>query len=276
MTTIFIASPGDVSRERRQIEKRISEWNLRHAEASQHFFVPKLWEMNLSHGGYDPQGGQHLIDAALLAKADACIAVFWTTLGQTKVDGKSGTAHEIDVVRQSNKPTYVWFKDTAVPTGSDYSRRLSVEKYRQQLQRAGHITSNFLKTGMLDEMVDSVLFELSRQFPLDSPSGEVIETRGTTYKTFFRASLRRATNVGHLSLENIGETDVNVDEVVLFGDGGSAPIFGVNEPSGYMAAGETWNLTVHFPMPSENVSATIKFTHPDFGAQEEKIDITLK
>jgi hypothetical protein len=109
---VMIASPGDVSEERRMIREVIEEWNTINAEHRRVVLMPVGWETHSSPlMGDRPQA---IINKQLLVQADLLVAVFWTRLGSPTGRTSSGTVEEIEEHRAANKPTMLYFSSAPV------------------------------------------------------------------------------------------------------------------------------------------------------------------
>lgn len=109
---ILIASPGDVSAERRAIPEVIHAWNDVHAADLGVVLLPVLWE---SHSA--PEMGdrpQAIINRQLVASCDMLIGAFWTRIGSHTGLAESGTVEEIEQFRAAGKPVMLYFSSQPV------------------------------------------------------------------------------------------------------------------------------------------------------------------
>jgi hypothetical protein len=91
---LFVASPGDVSRERQAVTRVAAEIVSTIGSVLEVNIHPFLWEDDLGPGA-DVGGPQALIDAhSNLVRCDVLVGVFSNRLGTPTKDGKTGTEHE--------------------------------------------------------------------------------------------------------------------------------------------------------------------------------------
>lgn len=91
---LFVASPGDVAKERQAVQAVVTEIQRTIGPVLQINIRPFLWEHDLGPGAH-PEGPQGLVDAqSNLAKCDILVGIFWNRLGTPTADGKTGTEHE--------------------------------------------------------------------------------------------------------------------------------------------------------------------------------------
>ncbi|WP_152631242.1 hypothetical protein [Agreia bicolorata] len=273
--TIFVASPGDLKADRAEIPKIVLDWNQQHGERLSVLFLTRMWEFDLPHGGHDPRGGQNLIDSTLLLSSDACIALFWTTLGNGITNGMPSSAHELSLVRNSGRPTYVWLKQSKVSVNADVSKRQELVEYVKDMQATGYITGTFTKRSDLSSLLHRVLFDLAKDLPV--PAASDPEQKGQSLSgSYFKASISRSRRVGYFSLENLSADYLDLERVSLSSAAGPSPsLANVSVPGGIAPAG-VWREMIHFPAPVTDVTVKIVFQHPAFGRLEEKLEIEIR
>ena len=104
---ILIASPGDVSDERKLLSEVISEWNYVNARDRRIVLLPLRWETHASPElGAAPQA---VINRQVVDSCDMAVGVFWTRLGTPTAVAESGTAEEISRVGGAGKPVMLYF-----------------------------------------------------------------------------------------------------------------------------------------------------------------------
>lgn len=92
---MFVASPGDVAKERQAIRRVVSELERSIGSVIALNLRPFLWEHDLGPGVH-LDGPQGLVDAhSNLSRCDVLVGVFWNRLGTQTADGKTGTEHEL-------------------------------------------------------------------------------------------------------------------------------------------------------------------------------------
>lgn len=135
---IMIASPGDVSEERRIIREVIHEWNDLNANASGVVLSPVGWETHSS-----PELGarpQELINRRVLKDCDLLVGVFWTRIGTPTGKSKSGTVEEIQEHIGAGKPAMLYFsKKPVAPQMLDPEQFREVENFKVECRSLGLI-----------------------------------------------------------------------------------------------------------------------------------------
>ncbi len=110
---IFIASPGDVQKERDLIREVINEWNIINSFKYNTVLMPVGWETDsVASFGVPPQ---EEINLKLLNSCDLLIGVFWSKLGMPTSNYQSGTVEEIEVHSSQGKEIMLFFSKAAIP-----------------------------------------------------------------------------------------------------------------------------------------------------------------
>lgn len=142
---IFIAGPGDVSKERLYIRDKILLWTRDNAETTGIHLRPRMWELDSPGGAWlkDPKrpeknSSQWIIDEKVVKRCSFLVAVFADRLG-TPPDDKypSGTAREIDIHVSAGKPSKIFFCESPYE-GADVERlkeRQRLDEYRRKIER---------------------------------------------------------------------------------------------------------------------------------------------
>jgi hypothetical protein len=135
---VMIASPGDVSQERRIIRDVIEEWNTVHAEDRHIVLMPVGWETHSSPAmGDRPQA---IINKQLLKQTDLLVAVFWTRLGSPTGTSDSGTVEEIEEHIATGKPAMLYFSSVPVrPDSVDNTQYSALKAFKDSCKRKGLI-----------------------------------------------------------------------------------------------------------------------------------------
>lgn len=108
---VFIASPNDLTNERKILGDVIHEWNAVHSNNRKIVLLPVRWETHVSPEiGRRPQA----IVNQVLDKSDLLVGVFWTRLGTSTGGYPSGTAEEIDRHVKAGKPAMLYFSNAPV------------------------------------------------------------------------------------------------------------------------------------------------------------------
>ncbi|WP_146077911.1 hypothetical protein [Pseudoclavibacter sp. AY1F1] len=228
-----------------------------------------MWEFDLPHGGHDSLGAQHLIDASAIAGADACIAIFWSTLGAPGSDSVPNSVHELDLVRNSGRPTYVWVKNSPIPTNQDLSRRSQVDEYVKTLQQSGYLTGTYKTKSSLSSLLERVLTDLALKNEHDLP--EVPAYVGS----LFSASIQRSGQVGYVLLKNVSSTDATVQSVEISTLHGVAPQFSSETPPGLLAPGGVWRELLYFSTPVDNVQIAVDHVDAGGASHTEYIEVQV-
>jgi hypothetical protein len=132
---ILIASPGDVPEERRILAEVIEDWNSAHAKATSCSLQARRWELDaLPEMGGRPQG---IINRQLVDDADLLFAVFSTRLGSPTGAAVSGTAEEIERLREMQKPVLVYFSQAPIPHNHNADELRRLNGYKERLKEEG-------------------------------------------------------------------------------------------------------------------------------------------
>jgi len=133
---IMIATPGDVSEERKVITEVIHDWNDVNADYAKALLIPVGWQSHSS-----PEMGkrpQEIINTQLLDKCDLLIAVFWTRLGTPTGEAASGTVEEIEKHVNAGKPAMIYFSDKpASPSTIDEKQYAKVQEFKEKCNKWG-------------------------------------------------------------------------------------------------------------------------------------------
>jgi hypothetical protein len=133
---VLIASPSDVSDERKIIREQIANWNSMHSSDMKMILMPLGCETD---GTPDlEERGQAIINRQLVDICDLLIAVFWTRLGTPTPQAGSGTVEEIETAHNEGKRCIVYFSDKeAPPSGIDPKQYERLQKYKEELNKEG-------------------------------------------------------------------------------------------------------------------------------------------
>lgn len=138
---IMIASPGDVSEERKVAREIILDWNNIHSFSRKIVLMPVGWELNTFPSmGERPQ---EIINGQILKDADILIGIFWTRIGTPTGKAPSGTVEEIEEHINSGKPAMLYFSNQpVVPSSIDNEQYQAVTKLKSDYQTRG-LTNDF-------------------------------------------------------------------------------------------------------------------------------------
>jgi Domain of unknown function (DUF4062) len=133
---VMIASPGDVTEERKAVTEAIYSWNDANASARGLVLLPVKWETHST-----PQMGGHpqeIINRQLLDDADIVIGIFGTRIGTPTPDYVSGTVEEIKRHVAAGKSAKVYFSDVPIPPSEINGKQLElVQAFRIECGSTG-------------------------------------------------------------------------------------------------------------------------------------------
>lgn len=134
----MIASPSDVSEERRIIRDVIHHWNSINSEDKKIVLMPVGWE---THSAPSMEGqAQDVINKQVLADCDLLVAAFWTRLGSPTGSSPSGTVEEIKRHLNLKKPTMIYFSSARVtPDQVDYQQYSALQEFKEWCESNGLI-----------------------------------------------------------------------------------------------------------------------------------------
>lgn len=113
---VFIASPGDVSAQRDEVERLIWNWNNEHTDVTNVVLMPIRWENNSIASYAIDQDGQAVINEQILKSSDILIAIFGNRIGTRTKNNKSGTVEEINVFYEHHsRGVGIFFVDAKTP-----------------------------------------------------------------------------------------------------------------------------------------------------------------
>ncbi len=160
--SILIASPGDVAEEREVAKRVVESWNTQRAAATGVVFLPLLWELHaIPEQGDRPQA---IINRQIVDHADALIALFWTRLGTPTGIAESGTAEEIEQLKNRGQHVAVYFsKKHSDPYKTDNEEFGRLKAFRNWCSKQGLI-DEFTDHGILKEKLHHLLEVLASRF----------------------------------------------------------------------------------------------------------------
>jgi hypothetical protein len=138
---IMIASPGDVTDERKAAREIILDWNNLHSAKRSIVLLPLLWEYNSSPSLDDR--AQAVINKQVLKNADLLIGIFWTRIGTPTGKAASGTVEEIEEHIREGKPAMLYFSSKQVSLDNvNLEQYEAVKKLKKEYQGRG-LTDTF-------------------------------------------------------------------------------------------------------------------------------------
>jgi len=124
---VLIASPSDVMKERHIVRQVIQDWNASAGLTQGINLAPVIWETHAT-----PEMGdrpQAIINRQLVDDCDILVGVFWTRMGSPTGAAVSGTAEEISLFVEAQKPALVYFSSMPISPSA-----IDVEQYQKLLE----------------------------------------------------------------------------------------------------------------------------------------------
>ncbi len=158
---ILIASPGDVTAERKNIPEIIHAWNATHSEDYGVVLMPVLWETHST-----PEMGdrpQAIINKQLVSSCDLLVGAFWTRIGTHTGVAESGSVEEIEEILKAEKPVLLYFSSApVVPDSIDPDQYDRLKEFKSKCQKKG-LTETYNDIPELREKLNRHLTKVVRQ-----------------------------------------------------------------------------------------------------------------
>jgi len=136
--TVMIASPRDVTKERQIVRDELHRWNSMHSTQTNSILQDKSWDTDATPDLKDP--AQTVINRQMVNQSDLIIGIFWTRLGSPTFKSESGTAEEIERVKNNGKRCIVYFSEIPVaPSQIDLEQYERLKAYKERLKKQGLI-----------------------------------------------------------------------------------------------------------------------------------------
>ena len=134
--SVFLASPGDVEKERGIAFDLIHEWNDLHTDEKSAALQIKTWKTSAyPELNKRPQAA---VNSQVLDDCDIVIGIFWTRFGSPTGVADSGTEEEIRRSMADNRPVLLYFSDVpASPSQIDPAQYAKVLKFRDEFRNTG-------------------------------------------------------------------------------------------------------------------------------------------
>ena len=139
---VIVASPGDVMKERKQVDEAVDEINKTLANPRGLHLKVWKWETDASPG-FHADGPQGRIDELMkIDDADIVIAIFWRRFGTPVSDAGSGTEHELRRAEEAweakGRPAiWIYFSSEKFsPTPSYYEQGPKILALQDSLKKA--------------------------------------------------------------------------------------------------------------------------------------------
>lgn len=138
--SVFLASPGDVLKEREIAFEIVQEWNDVHTDEKSASLHLKTWQTST-----DPVLGdrpQAVVNHQALDDCDIVVGIFWTRFGSPTGVADSGTEEEIRRSVTRDKPVMLYFSDVPVqPSKIEEAQYAKVQAFRHEFRNTGLIWS---------------------------------------------------------------------------------------------------------------------------------------
>lgn len=133
---LFIASPGDVSKERKVMDDLCRQWNSTWGEEKNARIEAIRWEKDLTVDSR--KKAQKLINEQLISKCDILFAIFGKRYGTPTSYYDSGTIEEINQVIKKGKPVIIYFmQHNYLLDELDSSQVKKIKTLKKRLQEKG-------------------------------------------------------------------------------------------------------------------------------------------
>ncbi len=171
---IFLASPGDVPRERKYVDEMVTEVNRTVANPRGIVLTVRRWERDtFAEYGGDPQS---LVNAQIadMKQYALFVGIMWSRLGTPTKNALSGTVEEFDravVARRRTRPArpsiMFFFRDAPFnPTHQDeMDQKGKVLEFRKRVQRGGLTASYKTPLQFRDEFRNQLILWLNCRAP---------------------------------------------------------------------------------------------------------------
>ena len=166
---VFVASPSDVTEERKMLDSVIHELNVTWSRSLGVSFEVVKWETNARPGfGVDPQA---VINAQIADDYDVFVGIFWARLGSPTNRAASGTVEEFERAfarfqRTGASPEIMlYFKDAPIsPSRIDSAQLAALHAFRSSLSGKGGLYSTFEDVDGFEASVRTHLSAIAQKF----------------------------------------------------------------------------------------------------------------
>lgn len=158
---VLIASPSDVSEERKAIQEAMHLWNTQNSEMFNIIFMPTMWETNsVPEMGARPQAK---LNDQIVDKSDLLIGIFWTRLGTSTGIAESGTLEEIQRFIEGSKKVMIYFSNRPVsPQLYEPTQFMKLQEFKQECLSKG-LLGDFTTEDELKRKITELLMKLARE-----------------------------------------------------------------------------------------------------------------
>lgn len=130
---VFIASPGDVLKERQIVRNVLARWNTINAEREKIVLLPVGWETDAAPDFR--KSPQENINDNLLQTCDILIGLFWTKIGRASSRYASNTIEEIQQHISERKLSMIYFSCKPIPSDVDTTQLNKLRKFKKQVEK---------------------------------------------------------------------------------------------------------------------------------------------
>jgi hypothetical protein len=170
---VMVASPGDVSAERRVVADVIHEWNAIHSDDRRMVLMPVGWESHAT-----PELGdrpQAVINRQILQDCDLLVAMFWTRLGSPTGASASGTVEEIDEHVRAGKSAMIYFSSAPVRLDSvDETQYTALRQFKEECRKRGLVEEyeslSEFREKLGRQLAQTVIRSFAKEGDVDVPS----------------------------------------------------------------------------------------------------------
>lgn len=206
---IFVSSPGDVQRERDQLDKVVQELNSTLAAlVPERGLVLELWRWETdAHPGYGMGGPQNVIDRqAPIADFDIFIGIMWRRFGTPTEQRGSGTEEEFHAARQgwraNRRPREILFYFCEAPHGpgtvAETEQELKVARFREELTKEMLVGAYPDHSAFADQVRPHLVRVISRILrPGEAPSESAERAAQLTPSTDLEVTRRQLRDMAH-------------------------------------------------------------------------------
>lgn len=168
----MIASPGDVSNERRVARDLVHEWNAVHGHDRRTILLPVSWETHASPAMGDR--AQEIINKQLVRDSDLLVGIFWTRIGTPTGTAKSGTVEEIEEHLRAEKPVMIYFSSAPVrPDSVDEEQYRALRRFKEWCRQRGLVEEYESVSEFHDKFQRQLAQTVMRSLPVAAPIGGV-------------------------------------------------------------------------------------------------------
>lgn len=208
---VLIASPADVSEERKNIPLIIAKWNRLNAETTKIVLLPVKWETHSAPLlGDRPQG---IVNNQVVTTCDMAIGVFGTRLGSPTGVSESGTAEEIEWFLDNNKPVMLYFSSRPIdPQKLDIVQYTALKEFEKKMQKLGLTGSYTSIEDLGEQLLNQISINVSNLL-----SGATISTPTPEAAKIKQETIKKIAKQGQIYMEDYSK-DGQVKSFLVKGD----------------------------------------------------------